>query len=136
MNCLVCPMHPPQYQVSGSMAFLREMCHPSPVKHPDDNSSSTGSIISSQSNDNRKSLKPSDSQDMKHQSPMIEGMDIIPSENVKNLFNPDKGKYSTIGHLECYRQLMIARGMDPNHGVPSVNQKSNEEDSSSDWLIF
>jgi hypothetical protein len=129
-------MHPPQYQVSGSMAFLREMCHPSPVKHPDDNSSSTGSIISSQSNDNRKSLKPSDSQDMKHQSPMIEGMDIIPSENVKNLFNPDKGKYSTIGHLECYRQLMIARGMDPNHGVPSVNQKSNEEDSSSDWLIF
>ncbi len=131
-NCLVCPIHHPQYQVSGSMAWLRGKYHSSPAKHLDDDSSSTGSIISSQSNDNRKSLKPSDLQDTKHQSPMIDGMDIIPYENAKNLFDPDKGKYSAIGHLEHYRQLMIARGIDLNHGVPSVNQKSNEEDSSSD----
>ncbi len=96
------------------------------VKYPDDDSGSNGSIISSQSNDNHKSLKSSDTPDSKHPSPMIEGIDLITSENVKHIFKCDKGKYSSKANLECYRQLMITRGMDPTHGILSVNQKSNE----------
>ena len=58
---------------------------------------------------------------------MIEGMDLITSENVKIIFERDKGKYSSTGNLERYRRLVISRGIDPKHGVLSVSQKSNEE---------
>ena len=112
--------------------------HPSQVKkHPREKQenlfpdSSTGSINSSQSTDGRKSLKCSDSPDSKHPPPMIEGIDLITSENAKKLFKCDKHKYSSKANLERYRQLMISRGMDLTHGAPPTPHSEGSSRSSS-----
>ncbi len=96
-NCLVCPMHHPQYQVKRWKAFQREKYHPSPLKYKKNLSADNlaESINSSKSNDSRQSLnlKSSDSPDLKHPPPMIEGIDLITFENAIQLFERDKYKY-------------------------------------------
>ena len=81
LNCLVCPMHHPQYQVTRWKAFHLEKYHPSPT-----NDSSDNRINSSKSNDSHKSLKSSDSPGSKHPPPMIERIDLITSENAKQSY--------------------------------------------------
>ena len=57
----------------------------------------------SKSNASRQSLKSSDSPDLKHPPLMIEGIDLITSENAKQLFECDKHKYSSKTNIERFR---------------------------------
>ena len=122
-----------QYQVIRLKAFQREKYHPSPPKNKKTlfSDSSPGSINSSKSNDSHQSLKSSDSPDLKHPSPMIEGIDLITSENAKQFFECDKHKYSSKTHLEGFRQLMISHGMDPGHVAPPTSASEGTSRSSS-----
>ena len=52
---------------------------------------------------------------------MIKGMDIMASESAKHVFDCYKQKYSSSEHLEHYRQIQIARGLNPTYAVPSAN---------------
>ena len=45
------------------------------------------------------------------------------------VFDRDKLKYSSSEHLECYRQIQIARGMDPTYAVPSANRSDGSINS-------
>jgi hypothetical protein len=125
-------MHHPQYQVTRWKAFQLEKFHPSPTKNKKNQSadSSDNSINSSKNNDSRKSLKPSDSPGLKHPPPMIEGIDLITSENAKQLYERDKRKYSSKANRERFRQLCISRGMDPGHAAPPTSPSEGTSRSS------
>ena len=61
---------------------------------------------------------------------MIKGMDIMASESAKIVFGHYKLKYSSSEHLERYRQIQIARGLDPTYAVPSANRSDGSVNSS------
>ena len=75
----------------------------------------------------------SDTRDTKDNSSMIQEMDIMPPENANHVFD-HQYDYKSSGHLEYFRQLMIAHGLDPQYSDPSTKQKSNEENYSSSCL--
>ena len=62
---------------------------------------------------------------------MIEGIDLITSENAIQLFESDKHKYISKTNLERFRQLMIARKMDPGHADPETSPSEGTSRSSS-----
>ncbi len=98
-------------------------------------SSSTSRNINSTNNicnNSSRNTKKSDTHDTKDNSPMIKGDDIMSSENAKHVFNHDKCNYKSSAHLEHFRKLMIACGLDPQYADSSANQKSKEEDYSLD----
>jgi hypothetical protein len=131
-------MHHPQYQVKRWKAFQREKYNPFPSKNEKTLSadSSADSINSGKSNDSRQSLESSDSPDLKPPPPMIEGIDLITSENVIQLFECDKHKYISKTNLERFRQLMISRGMDPGHADPATSPSEGTSRSSSSNSSF
>ena len=51
-------------------------------------------------------------------------------ESAKFVFVCDKWKYSSSEHLEHYRKIQIARGMDPTYAVPSANCSDDSVNSS------
>jgi hypothetical protein len=53
---------------------------------------------------------------------MIKGMDNLVSENAKFVFDFNKSNYkSSSTHVKHVRQLVIARGMDPQYVGPFIN---------------
>jgi len=67
----------------------------------------------------------------KNTSPMIKGMDVMASESAKFAFDRNKLKYSSSEHVEHFRQIMIARGMDPLYAVLSANHSDSGNSCSS-----
>ena len=67
----------------------------------------------------------------KNSSPMIKGMDVMASESAKFEFDRAKLKYSSSEHVEHFRQIMIARGMDPLYAALLANRSDSGNSCSS-----
>ena len=115
---------------------------------PDEKSSSSGQSSDSSSSDSSTSNSNSNSDrsqsnkyktsgiaellpENKNSSPMIKGTDVMASESAKFAFDRVKLKYSSSEHVERFRQIMIARGMDPLYAVPLANRSDSENSCSS-----